>query len=245
MADEEAEQDSGLVDSISITIGEVRKLLEGLHVVVIRESANSPVQSSSDYCQEFCRTLLEFVGRWKTEDEPLPLVQVYLVALLSFAKASPYLSLQCENVPLVIERLSLSFLELLLSLQNLPDDLWQYFKSSVQFAHDTLQENGITQLSLLCVLSQHEGIWSHKVLQSILSNENPTTEQVEVFLEQEGPVLLKMRVKQLMKEKQLKKAALLAKSCAECSAFQTKGDFKQLYLVCLCGILEKDQLMEE
>ncbi|XP_047243981.1 zinc finger protein 292b [Girardinichthys multiradiatus] len=245
MADEEAEQDTGLVDSISITIGEVRKLLEGLHVVVIRESANSPVQSSSDYCQEFCRTLLEFVGRWKTEDEPLPLVQVYLVALLSFAKASPYLSLQCENVPLVIERLSLSFLELLLSLQNLPDDLWQYFKSSVQFAHDTLQENGITQLSLLCVLSQHEGIWSHKVLQSILSNENPTTEQVEVFLEQEGPVLLKMRVKQLMKEKQLKKAALLAKSSAECSAFQTKGDFKQLYLVCLCGILEKDQLMEE
>ncbi|MEQ2169861.1 hypothetical protein GOODEAATRI_029421, partial [Goodea atripinnis] len=78
------------------------------------------------------KTLLEFVGRWKTEDEPLPLVQVYLVALLSFAKASPYLSLQCENVPLVIERLSLSFLELLLSLQNLPDDLWQYFKSSVQ-----------------------------------------------------------------------------------------------------------------
>lgn len=55
MADEEAEQDRGLVDSISKTIGEVRNLLEGLHEVVIRESANSPVQSSSDYCQEFCR----------------------------------------------------------------------------------------------------------------------------------------------------------------------------------------------
>ncbi|XP_014883613.1 zinc finger protein 292b [Poecilia latipinna] len=245
MADEEAEQDRGLVDSISKTIGEVRNLLEGLHEVVIRESANSPVQSSSDYCQEFCRTLLEFVGRWKTEEEPLPLVQVYMVALLSFAKASSYLSLQCESVPLVVERLSLSFLELLLSLKTLPDDLWQYFKSSVQFAHDKLQENGITQLSLLCVLSQHEGIWSHKVLQSILSDENPATEHVEKFLEHEGPVLLQMRVKQLIKEKQLEKAALLAKICTDCSAFQAKGDFKQMYLVCLCGILEKDQLMEE
>uniref|UniRef100_A0A3B3YJN2 C2H2-type domain-containing protein n=1 Tax=Poecilia mexicana TaxID=48701 RepID=A0A3B3YJN2_9TELE len=214
MADEEAEQDRGLVDSISKTIGEVRNLLEGLHEVVIRESANSPVQSSSDYCQEFCRTLLEFVGRWKTEEEPLPLVQVYMVALLSFAKASAYLSLQCESVPLV-------------------------------FAHDKLQENGITQLSLLCVLSQHEGIWSHKVLQSILSDENPATEHVEKFLEHEGPVLLQMRVKQLIKEKQLEKAALLAKICTDCSAFQAKGDFKQMYLVCLCGILEKDQLMEE
>ncbi|KAM4713273.1 zinc finger protein 292-like [Anableps anableps] len=245
MADEEAEQDCGLVDSISKTIGEVRELLEGLYEVVIRESANSPVQSSSDYCQEFCRTLLEYVGRWKTEEEPLPLVQVYLVALLSFAKASSYLSLQCESVPLVVERLSLSFLELLLSLKTFPDNLWQYFKSSVQFAHDKLQENGIAQLSLLCVLSQNEGIWSHKVLQSILSNENPATEHVDEFLAHEGPVLLQMRVKQLMKEKQLEKAALLAKICSECSAFQAKGDFKQMYLVCLCGILEKDQLMEE
>lgn len=68
---------------------------------------------------------------------------------------------------------------------------------------------------------------------------------VEKFLEHEGPVLLQMRVKQLIKEKQLEKAALLAKICIDCSAFQVKGDFKQMYLVCLCGILEKDQLMEE
>ncbi|XP_012713577.2 zinc finger protein 292b [Fundulus heteroclitus] len=245
MADEEAEQDRSLMDGISKTIGEVRTLLEGLHEVLIRESTGSPVQSSSKYCQEFCRTLLEFVGLWKTEEEPLPLVHVYLVALLSFAKASSCLSLQCESVPLVIERLSLSFLELLLAQKNLPDDLWQYFKSSVQFAHSELQENGITQLSLLCVLSQHEGIWNHKVLQSILSNETPTTKHVEEFLELEGAVLLQMRVKQLMKEKQLEKAAHLAKVCNEYSAFQTKGDFKQMYLVCLCGILEKDQLMLE
>lgn len=57
--------------------------------------------------------------------------------------------------------------------------------------------------------------------------------------------MVQMRVKQLMKEKQLEKAALLAKIGTECYTFQATGDFKQMYLVCLCGILEKDQLMEE
>lgn len=58
-------------------------------------------------CTSSLQTLLEYAGRWRIEDEPLPLVEVYIVALLSYAQASPYLSLQCENVPLVLERLSL------------------------------------------------------------------------------------------------------------------------------------------
>lgn len=53
------------------------------------------------------QTLLEFAGRWRIEEEPLPVVQVYIVALLSYAEAAPFLSLQCENVALVVERLSL------------------------------------------------------------------------------------------------------------------------------------------
>uniref|UniRef100_A0A8C6M5Q8 Zinc finger protein 292b n=1 Tax=Nothobranchius furzeri TaxID=105023 RepID=A0A8C6M5Q8_NOTFU len=130
--------------------------------------------------------------RWKQEEEPLLLVQVYVVGLLSYAKASPYLNLQCENVPLVVERLSLFSEQLKLSKQK--------------------------RLRLV---------------------------SVEEFLLQEGPVLLQMRVKQLMKEKQMEKAALLAKTCSESSAFQGKGAFKQMYLVCLCATLEQDQLMEE
>ena len=55
----------------------------------------------------FLQTLLEYAGRWRIEEEPLPLVEVYIIALLSYAQASPYLSPQCENVPLVVERLSL------------------------------------------------------------------------------------------------------------------------------------------
>lgn len=55
----------------------------------------------------YVQTLLEFAGLWTIEEDPLPLVEVYIVALQSYAQASSYLSLQCENVPLVVERLSL------------------------------------------------------------------------------------------------------------------------------------------
>lgn len=62
---------------------------------------------------------------------------------------------------------------------------------------------------------------------------------------QEGLGLLEMRVSQMMKGDQLGKAALLAKVCSECHAFQGKGSFRQMYLVCLCATSEQDQLMDE
>lgn len=68
---------------------------------------------------------------------------------------------------------------------------------------------------------------------------------VEEFLVQEGLVLLEMRVKQLMKENEMGKALLLAKTCCQSPAFHEKGSFKQMYLVCLCATSEQDQLMDE
>ncbi|XP_036840779.1 zinc finger protein 292b [Oncorhynchus mykiss] len=246
MADEEAEQNLSAQTDTSATIVALREKLLKL-AIALKNSTDSPTQSSTQYCQHFCQTLVEYAGRWRMEEEPLPLVEVYTVALLSYAQVSSCLSSQCENVPLVVERLSLSCIELLLSLpENFPDALWEEFKSSVQSAHSQLQENGITQLALLSAVAQETGVWTNSTLRSLLSNESPQTEEVHKFLRLEGPILLEMRVKHLIKENHMERAALLARACAECPEFEGKGHiFKQMYLVCLCSASAQEPLMEE
>ncbi|XP_029316561.1 LOW QUALITY PROTEIN: zinc finger protein 292a [Cottoperca gobio] len=226
-------------------VEELRERFQGL-TTALKESLQSPLEASLHFCQEFCQVLVEHAGRWKTDEDPLPLLEVYTVAILSFAKAASCLSSECENVPLLLEKLALSCAELLLLLpQHVPGALWEEFQSSMKLAHSLLQESGSTQLCLLSVLAQQDGVWSNTTLSSIMSNQIPQTEQVHEYLELEGAALLNMRIKHLIKVESVDKAAVLAKMCSEYPGYEGKGNFKQTYLLCICMSKGQEQLMEE
>ncbi|KAJ4939005.1 hypothetical protein JOQ06_028468 [Pogonophryne albipinna] len=226
-------------------IEELRERFQGL-TTALKESLQSPLEASLHFCQEFCQVLVEHVGRWKTDEDPLPLLEVYTLAILSFAQASSCLSSECENVPLLLEKLALSCAELLLLLpQHVPGALWEEFQSSMKLAHSLLLETGSTQLCLLSVLAQQDGVWSNTTLSSIMSNKTPQTEQVNEYLEFEGAALLNMRIKHLIKVESVDKAAVLAKMCSEYPGYEGKGNFKQTYLLCICMKKSQEQLMEE
>lgn len=68
---------------------------------------------------------------------------------------------------------------------------------------------------------------------------------VHEYLELEGPTLLNLRIKHLIKVDSLEKAAVLAKVCSEYPGYEGKGNFKQTYLLCICMTKSQEQLMEE
>lgn len=65
------------------------------------------------------------------------------------------------------------------------------------------------------------------------------------FLVREGPVLLDLRIKHLMKSKLLTQATALSKRCSDHPEIGIKGNFKQTYLVCLCSGSPNEKLMQE
>ncbi|KFP91623.1 Zinc finger protein 292, partial [Apaloderma vittatum] len=101
-------------------------------------------------------------------------------------------------------------------------------------------ENGSRELHILTTLTQEKGVWKNPVLCGILSQEQLDPDKVF-----EGPVLLDMRIKHLMKTKQLTQATALAKLCSDHPEISAKGNFKQTYLVCLCSGSPNEKLMEE
>ncbi|NXL85675.1 ZN292 protein, partial [Alectura lathami] len=101
-------------------------------------------------------------------------------------------------------------------------------------------ENGSRELHILTTLTQEKGVWKNPVLCGILSQEQLDPDKVF-----EGPVLLHMRIKHLMKTKQLTQATALAKLCSDHPEISAKGNFKQTYLVCLCSGSPNEKLMEE
>ncbi|NXX81651.1 ZN292 protein, partial [Urocolius indicus] len=101
-------------------------------------------------------------------------------------------------------------------------------------------ENGSRELHILTTLTQEKGVWKNPVLCGILSQEQLDPDKVF-----EGPILLDMRIKHLMKTKQLMQATALAKLCSDHPEISAKGNFKQTYLVCLCSGSPNEKLMEE
>uniref|UniRef100_A0A8C1P7Z6 Uncharacterized protein n=1 Tax=Cyprinus carpio TaxID=7962 RepID=A0A8C1P7Z6_CYPCA len=177
MADEEAEQERSERSDSSSALNALTTRLEDI-AAPLKNSQDSPDERASQYCYEFCQTLVEYVSLWRIEEEPLPVLEVYIIALTSFAQASPYLSTQCEEVPVVLDRLSLSCAELLLSLpRSIPDALWDRFRSSVQIAHPLVQEKEISNLMILSSIAREQGVWSNPTLQGILTNDMPPPEK--------------------------------------------------------------------
>uniref|UniRef100_A0A8V0XNV3 Zinc finger protein 292 n=1 Tax=Gallus gallus TaxID=9031 RepID=A0A8V0XNV3_CHICK len=171
MADEEAEQESGSPGGDLLELRRLRERLLELETG-LRESAEPAVQAATEYCKQLCQTLLEYAEKWKTSEDPLPLLEVYTVAIRSYVKARPYLTSECENVAFVLERLALSCIELLLCLPlDLPENKWEEFQAFVQVAHKNLMENGSRELHILTTLTQEKGVWKNPVLCGILSQE--------------------------------------------------------------------------
>ncbi|XP_073445720.1 zinc finger protein 292 [Dendrobates tinctorius] len=251
MADGEAERESGLSSGpdVSAELPHLEERLQELesHLRTVGGAGeDEALQAASDYCQRFCQTLLEYAEKWKASEDSLPLLEVYTVAIQSYSNARPYLTSQCENVSLVLERLALSCVELLLCLpQELPNDHWERFQGTIKAAHTKLTENGSHELVLLYNMSQEDGVWRDTILDKILNDEIKDPYQAEQFLHSEGPLLLEMRIKRLLKLSKVAAATCLAKICSDHQEMSRKGHFKQLYLKCLCAASPNIKLIEE
>ncbi|XP_051017498.1 zinc finger protein 292 isoform X2 [Acomys russatus] len=106
-------------------------------------------------------------------------------------------------------------------------------------------ESGSCELRFLATLAQETGVWKNAVLSTILSQEPLDKDKVNEFLAFEGPILLDMRIKHLIKTNQLSQATALAKLCSDHPEIGTKGSFQQTYLVCLCTSSPNEKLIEE
>ncbi|PIO39342.1 hypothetical protein AB205_0154290 [Aquarana catesbeiana] len=94
-------------------------------------------------------------------------------------------------------------------------------------------------------MSQEAGVWKDPVLGNILNSQIQDPLQADGFLCLEGPLLLEMRIKRLLKLGKVAEATSLAKLCSDHPEMSRKGHFKQLYLKCLCAASPNIKLIEE
>ncbi|XP_049734853.1 zinc finger protein Rlf isoform X2 [Elephas maximus indicus] len=211
----------------------------------LREQEVSEV-SSLNYCRSFCQTLLQYASNKNASEHIAYLLEVYRLAIQSFASARPYLTTECEDVLLVLGRLVLSCFELLLpvSESELPCEVWVPFLQSLQESHDALLEFGNNNLQILVHVTK-EGMWKNPILLKILSQQPVETEEVNKLIAQEGPSFLQMRIKHLLKSNCIPQATALSKLCAESKEIPNVSSFQQAYITCLCSMLPNEDAIKE
>ncbi|XP_077193203.1 zinc finger protein Rlf [Paroedura picta] len=202
--------------------------------------------SSGAYCRGFCQTLLQYAGNRGASEHALPLLEVYSVAIQSFAGARPYLTTDCEEVLLVLGRLVLSCFELLLSVPETEEQCEPLSKlfQCIQDSHNALLQYGDSSLEILADIAE-EGVWKNPVLFKIISQQPVELEEVNELIKREGPAFLQMRIKHLMKTNCIPQAAALSKLCKESSEISNISPFLQAYITCLCSMHPNEESIKE
>ncbi|KAL8220235.1 UNVERIFIED_CONTAM: hypothetical protein K2H54_041136 [Gekko kuhli] len=191
-------------------------------------------------------TLLQYAGNRGASEHTLPLLEVYSVAIQSFASARPYLTTDCEEVLLVLGRLVLSCFELLLSVPESEEQcepLSRLFQS-IQDSHNALLQFGDNSLEILADIAK-EGVWKNPVMFKIISQQPVELEEVNKLIKREGPAFLQMRIKHLMKTNCIPQAAALSKLCKESTEISNISPFLQAYITCLCSMHPNEESIKE
>ncbi|XP_018413544.1 PREDICTED: zinc finger protein Rlf [Nanorana parkeri] len=205
------------------------------------------VFTSSAYCRRFCEVLLQHTQDNTATEGLMLCADVYETALRSFANARLYLTTECEDVLLLLERLVLSCFEVVLSMSedDLSSDLGERMKKSIIDSHEILSEFGNKHLEMLVDNINYGGAWKNPVLVKILSRHSVDPEEVNKWMCQEGLSFLQLRIKHLMKTNCIQQAMLLSKICSNSEETSSDFFFRQSFLTCLCTMLPDDEAFKE
>ncbi|KAM3933467.1 zinc finger protein Rlf [Leptodactylus fuscus] len=251
MADGKGESRAGLSNGATVPPApsslELSRLVETLRELEdrLREKEVS-VLSSSVYCRRLCEVLLQCTEDHTVSENLVLYTDVYGTALKSFANARPYLTTECEDVLLLMDRLVLSCFEVILSMaeDDLSCDFGLRFNESVMDSQSIL-EFGHSNFQLLVDNIKQGGAWQNPVLVKILSRQTVEPEEVSSWISQEAPCFLQMRIKHLMKTNCIEQAMLLSKIASETAETSSTFFFRQSFITCLCTMLPNEEAFKE
>ncbi|KAM9320121.1 zinc finger protein Rlf [Gastrophryne carolinensis] len=203
--------------------------------------------ASSAYCSRFCEVLLQHTEDNTVSEDLILCTDVYETALRSFANAETYLTSECEDVLLLLERLVLSCFEVALSMSedDLLGDVGLCFKKSIMDSHEKLIRFGNKNLQSLVNYLKLGGAWRSPVLIKILSQKCVEPEEVHGWISEEGPSFLQLRIKHLIKTNCTQQAMLLSKICSDSEETSSHFFFRQSFITCLCTMLPDNEAFKE